>query len=236
MKFNCIISVLGIISLVMIVITGNVVFEKKPAPVIDNIGYTIVIDAGHGGIDAGVVGNRTGIKESDLNLWVAELVFKRLTESGFNAVMTRTTQDGLYGTTEKGFKRRDMEARKKIIVESKPDLVISVHMNFYTSSYRKGPQVFFQKSDSDGQKFAELMQKALNKKTQTNGRFLSGDFYICRESGVPAVIVECGFLSNEQDELLLSKAEYRENLSEAIVEGAMLYLFERNGSSQQTGS
>ena len=76
---------------------------------------TVVIDAGHGGIDAGVHGIKTNVKESDINLLIAKYLRGYFADAGFNAVMTRTTQGGLYGTSTKGFKMRDMKKRKEII-------------------------------------------------------------------------------------------------------------------------
>ncbi|MEG1923897.1 MAG: N-acetylmuramoyl-L-alanine amidase, partial [Clostridia bacterium] len=193
--------------------------------VVDNIAYTIVIDAGHGGIDGGVTGVKTGVRESDLNLNIALILETKLKENGFTVVMTRKTKDGLYGSSGPGFKRRDMKARREIIENAHADLVISIHINSYVSPYRSGPQVFFQKNAEKGKQFAEIMQKSLNKNLHCNNLFLSGDFYICREVSVPSIIVECGYLSNISDEEKLLKKDYRENIANAIMEGCMGFLF-----------
>ena len=95
----------------------------------ENGSPTIVIDAGHGGIDAGVYGVNTDVKESDINLAIAKELRGCFVNAGFNCVMTRSTQAGLYGSTSKGFKMRDMQKRKEIIEECNADMVISIHQN-----------------------------------------------------------------------------------------------------------
>ena len=93
---------------------------------------TIVLDAGHGGIDVGVTGVRTGVKESVINLTLTKKLEKLLVESGFNVVLTRKTDAGLYGFVGKNFKKRDMLKRKEIIEQAKPLLVVSLHLNNYS--------------------------------------------------------------------------------------------------------
>lgn len=165
LKFNFFMTILGLSALILTVVTCVSVFSEADGdPVTDNLAYTIVIDAGHGGIDGGVIGTKSGVKESDLNLKVARELYGLLKENGFNVIMTRTDENGLYGDTSRGFKRRDMLARKEIINRAAPDLVVSIHMNFYSASYRRGAQVFFQKGSAAGKNFADAMQTALNRR------------------------------------------------------------------------
>ena len=93
----------------------------------------IVLDAGHGGVDGGVSGSKTGVKESDLNLAFTHSIKDVLEDMGFAVTLTRKTEAGLYGTPTKGFKKRDMQKRKEIIEETEPILVLSIHQNFYPS-------------------------------------------------------------------------------------------------------
>lgn len=196
---------------------------EKPASLID---FTVVIDAGHGGIDGGVVG-LNGIKESTLNLAYSKALGKIFENGGFNVVYTRKTDNGLYGLPTKGFKSRDMKARKKIIEEARPNLVISVHMNRFSSASRKGPQVFFQKGKDDGRELAESLQKVFNDFTGVTREALQGDYYMCREIECPSVIVECGFLSNAEDAANLLTDHYREEICSKIFNGVMLYLYSK---------
>ena len=182
------------------------------------------IDAGHGGVDGGVTGVNTGVKESDLNLSVSRLLKEHFESCGITVVMTRKTKDGLYGTATSGFKRRDMEKRREIIEQSKPDMVISIHMNKYSSPSRSGPQVFFLEKGCAGEALAVSLQNALNKFTGNSHSALSGDYFILKCTESPSVIVECGFLSNAEDERKLSDKEYQAQLTKIIFEGAMMYM------------
>ncbi|MCH5159968.1 MAG: N-acetylmuramoyl-L-alanine amidase [Clostridiales bacterium] len=188
------------------------------------IDFTVVIDAGHGGIDGGVVGV-DGVKESSLNLAYAKELGAVFERSGFNVVYTRKSEGGLYGLPTKGFKLRDMKARKAIVDNARPNLVISVHMNKFSQSYRTGPQVFYQEGKTDGQSLAESLQKVFNDYTGNNHEAIAGDYYICREIDCPAVIVECGFLSNAEECAELQTDAYREQICNYIFSGVMLYLY-----------
>ena len=196
-------------------------FSSQDTSLID---FTVVIDAGHGGIDGGVVGV-DGVKESSLNLVYAKELGAIFEKGGFNVVYTRTTEGGLYGLPTKGFKLRDMQARKKTVDEARADLVISVHMNKFSQSTRRGPQVFYQEGKERGQALAESLQRVFNEFTGNNHEAIAGDYYICREIDCPAAIVECGFLSNADECAQLQTDEYREQICNYIFSGIMLYLY-----------
>lgn len=183
----------------------------------------IVIDAGHGGIDAGVRGVETGAKESDINLAIAKKLKGYFAGAGFKAVLTRNDNGGLYGLSTKGFKMRDMKKRKEIIENNNADMVISVHQNFCPIPSRRGGTVFFDKSSESGKALAENIQKELNELDSSvkKNQALAGDYYMLKCTQNPSVIVECGFLSNPEDEKLLLSDEYRERLAYAIFKGAV---------------
>lgn len=188
------------------------------------IDFTVVIDAGHGGIDGGVV-SASGVKESSLNLAYSKALGKLFSERGFNVVYTRTTEDGLYGLPTNGFKRRDMQARKAIADKACPNLLLSIHMNRFSSGARSGPQVFYQQGKEDGKTLAESLQQVFNDGAQKARDAIAGDYYMCREINCPAVIVECGFLSNDEEAALLQTEEHRNMICEKIFRGVMLYLY-----------
>lgn len=218
------------ICLVIAILTVAVCLSISPADeAIGLLTHTVVIDAGHGGIDSGTTGVVTGNRESDLNLLVARALLSKLEGAGLGTVMTRDGKDGLYGTLSPGFKRRDMERRAAIISASAPTVTVSIHMNKYASPSRRGAQVYYQKNDPEGQALANVLQSVLNAEInlKEGGRAfsaLSGDFYVCRVSPCPAVIVECGFLSSPEDDRLLATDEYRQRLATAIKNGVCEYL------------
>ena len=188
--------------------------------------FKVVIDAGHGGIDGGVKGKISGVKESDLNLDIAKKLKSKFEEVGIKVIMTRTSYGGLYGTTGKGFKMRDMKKREKIINSSNADLMISVHLNYFSMPSRKGGIVFYGE-DKEGERLAKNIQKYFNEYLNQERDFspLQGDYYLLNVANCPSVICECGFLSNGEDEEKLLKEEYRELIAKQIFYGSISYLY-----------
>jgi len=195
-----------------------------------NAKMCVVLDAGHGGIDGGVLGVKTGIKESDLNLSITFCLKDVLEDMGFEVVLTRKTAAGLYGTPTKGFKKRDMQKRKEIIEETKPDFVISLHQNFFPAKSSRGGQVFYNKQDERSDALAKTIQAQLNALYAEEGvkarKASFGEYFILSCTTYPAVIVECGFLSNPLEDELLSSYDWQEKLSHAISAGVVEYLSE----------
>ena len=186
--------------------------------------YTVVVDAGHGGIDGGVQGVNTGVYERELNLSIAYKVKAALEKAQINVVMTRTTSDGALDTmlTQK---QEDMQKRKKIIMDASPDCVVSIHQNKYTQQSRRGAQAFFWGDSS----LADVLQAALNEKLnkENTGRTFSalkGDYYILRQTPYPSALVECGFLSNPLDEALLVTDEYQNKVAKVIADSIISFL------------
>ena len=190
----------------------------------------IVIDAGHGGVDGGVVGRKTGVKESDVNLAIAFELCEVLTDLGAEVVMTRKTAAGLYDTAAKGFKKRDMQKRKEIAEAAKPDFLISIHQNAYPSTRYRGGQVFYNVEDENGENLATLTQNALNTLYAQEGvkgrKQAAGDFFMLKCCACPSLLIECGFLSNPEDEALLQTAVWQRKLAEGIASGLIAYLSE----------
>lgn len=192
--------------------------------------YTVVIDAGHGGQDGGVVGVESGVTEAEINLLVAYTLKSKFEERGVKVIMTREDKSVL--GTEKGGKKEDFNKRREIILSAKPDAVISVHQNKFPDSSRRGAQVFYNSMNVRGKALAEAVQQNLNvlneKEVGRSFSSLKGDYYILNCSDYPSCIIECGFLSNREDEKLLTSTEYRDKLAEAIVGGVFAYFNERS--------
>lgn len=184
----------------------------------------VVIDAGHGGVDAGVSGPG-GVKESDINLAIAKQLKGYFSEAGFKTVLTRSTNGGLYGLPTNGFKMRDMQKRKKIIEDSGADMVISVHQNSCPLKSRRGGQTFYDQNSPNGKILAESIQRSLNEMEECvkESSALPGDYFILKCTESPSVIVECGFLTNAEDEKLLSSAAYQKKIAYAVFKGAVAY-------------
>lgn len=193
-------------------------------------GLVVVIDAGHGGSDGGVKGVKSGISEAELNLKVSYTLKSMFEERGAKVVLTRT--DNVIFPDGKGSKKEDFNNRKELILNTKPDIVISIHQNKFPDKSRRGAQVFFNNNDAKGIALARAVQDKLNKinEVEVGRKFsaLKGDYYILNCSNYPSCIVECGFLSNPLDDELLNSEEYQKRLAEAILEGAYSYFSESN--------
>lgn len=185
---------------------------------------TIVLDAGHGGIDGGSVGTSTKITESELNLIYVNKLEKLLKSVGINVVKTRQNMDGLYDSNSTSLKKDDMQKRKQIISSSNAQAVVSIHMNKFSLQSEKGAQVFYQENNQKGKIFAETIKECLVKQIE-NARNLTlgGDYFICKCSDAPSIIVECGFLSNPQEEVLLQNGEYQDKFCYAVFCGIVKY-------------
>lgn len=108
-----------------------------------------------------------------------------------------------------------------------PDAVISIHQNSYTDSTAKGAQVFYYSESKEGKKLAEVLQKSLIENADPeNHRMAKANtsYYILKNTSAPTVIVECGFLSNPEEERLLNTAQYQEKLVDALQKGICEYL------------
>lgn len=186
--------------------------------------HTIVIDAGHGGKDGGAVGRTTGITESELNLKYS-LVLKNICQQyGFNVVLTRSDMNGLYSPFASNKKRSEMEKRKEIIDKVKPDLVVSIHMNSFTSSSAKGAQVFYADGSQSGEALAQSVQTNLFKTTENARKTAKiGDYYILNCTSVASILVECGYLTNPDEEVLLQQEKYINDFCYNLFCGVLLY-------------
>lgn len=186
--------------------------------------YTVVIDAGHGGIDGGSVGV-SGTVEKDINLQYAKTLEKMCKEFGFKVVMTRTSDGGLYSPFAVNKKKDDMKKRKEIILKSNPDVVVSIHMNSTTYTSSRGAQVFYDSKNENSKTLAESIQKQFQDKLINPRKTAqSGDFFITSCTNFPSVIVECGFLSNSEEEKLLLSTDYKSNVAYSILCGILAFM------------
>lgn len=181
--------------------------------------FTVVVDAGHGGADGGATGIDTGVVEAGLNLTVARLLEETLTARGVCVIMTREDEHALADT-----KRADMEARREILREQAADLVVSIHMNKFTDRSVSGAMAYYMQGSADGEKLAQcVIDSVCDAIGQRRRAANPGDYFVIRECAVPAVLVECGFLSNPEDEKKLQDEAHQRLLAEAIADGVMAY-------------
>lgn len=179
---------------------------------------SIIIDAGHGGWDPGKVVGDTN--EKDINLKISEKLLAYLEQGGCIVSTTRSTDTALAEN-----KSGDLKQRVKLTNENDCDMLISVHQNYFPKASVKGAQVFYYKNSEESKALAEYIQKRLCELDGSNTRIAkaNGEYYLLKESKIPAVIVECGFLSNPQENERLKDEEYQNKLAWAIYLGVSDY-------------
>ena len=205
-----------------------VAFASEPVSKTDTVpsrNYTVLIDPGHGGTDPGSIGYKTKIHEADLNLKLSIMLKEKLESSGINVVMTRQDEKAMVEGAGKKWKKADMEARKELIKKARPNMVISLHQNSYTNHSLRGAQVFYDKTSDISKQIAEFIQCEFKQNLDNSIKATSpGDYFILKCSLAPSVIVECGFLSNAEEEKLLLSPDYQEKIVDCIYKGIIKFL------------
>ena len=212
------------LALIISLIISVCLYNVSKVDAVTRFNYTIVIDAGHGGRDAGCSGINTDVKESDLNLAIAKKLQKYLCDFGFDVVMTRETQDGLYSENVDNYKKDDMAKREKIINNNNADMVISIHLNSFSSLSEKGAQAFFEETNKQSVALSNAIQnQLLNNLPNARSNANKGDYYILKTRNIPCSLIECGFLTNPDEEAMLITEEYQQKVAYAIFCGIIEY-------------
>ena len=186
-------------------------------------GITIVLDAGHGGRDGGSIGTN-GTIEKKINLEYCFLLKEKLVNYGYKIILTRETDDGLYSNLASNKKIDDMNKRMQIIKKSNPNLVLSIHMNSFPDKSVYGANTYHKIDDEASKQCADLIQASLKNKCNAKSSLSkSGDYFMLNCSYYTSVLVECGFLSNIEEEKLLNSQEYKNKIADAICDGILLY-------------
>lgn len=189
-------------------------------------GLTIVLDAGHGGIDPGAVSS-SGILEKDVVLAIARELERLLSRAGASVIMVRHSDYDLADSSEDNLlnrKRQDLQARVRIAEEAQADLYLSIHANFYPSPVWYGAQTFYYEGQEASERLARDIQAELVQRLGPNKRQAkAGDFRVLRDTSMPAALVEVGFLSNPREAALLAAPDYQRQVAEAIFAGLCRY-------------
>ncbi len=191
---------------------------------------TVIIDAGHGGEDGGTQ-TASGVLEKNLNLTIAEMLKKQLEDMGIEVIMTRTEDKLLYDTSvdyEGRKKKLDAAARLKIVEDTPNALFVSIHMNSYVSPKYSGLQVWYSENDPESLSLAKTIQERNNTLFQignTRQTKSAGDsIYLLSQIQSPAVLIECGFLSNPREAASLCDSGYQIALAKSIAESISEYI------------
>ena len=201
------------------VMTVNAPIENK---------RTVIVDAGHGGVDGGAV-SCTGVSESMVNLDIALRLNDLMHLMGINTVMIRETDCSVYtkGETIAQKKISDLKERVRIVNSTPNAVLISIHQNHFTDDRYSGAQVFYAPTDGS-RALAESMQSTFVKTiNQTSHRQIkkADGIYLMQHIQCPAALIECGFLSNKNEEYKLRTKEYQQQICSVIACCVSNYLF-----------
>ena len=186
-------------------------------------GAVIVLDAGHGGKDEGAMAE--GVTEKAINMAIVTKLQALFEDAGATVVLTRKDENDLSSPTAANHKREDMKNRIDIINDEKNDLLLSIHLNSYGDSSVKGAQTFYSKDSLSSELLASCIQVqflAIDSRMSPK----PGDYYLLNNSRIPAVLIECGFLSNAQEREQLSQADYQDKVANLIFAGTLNYFKE----------
>lgn len=200
--------------------------QEQVADTMGNTATVVVIDAGHGGIDPGKVGVNDAL-EKEINLSIAMHLKDLLEQNEITVVMTREEDKDLASENASNRKNEDLRARVQLIAETAPIAVVSIHQNSYPEEDVDGAQVFYYSGSEEGKLLGTMIQEQLKKEMDDGNHRVAKankDYYLLKRSSSPAVIVECGFLSNYKEAELLITEEYQKKLAFAIHLGILQYI------------
>jgi len=214
-------------------ITSNYSLSKKAikansTPITNK---TIVLDAGHGLPDEGAVGF-TGTTEQAINLEIVLKLQKLMEQSGAKVILTRSDENGIYSadsTSIRNKKISDIKNREYIVDNSSADIFVSIHLNKYEESKYSGWQTFYQSKIDNSKMLATNIQTELNNNiNENNGRapMAIKGVYLMEHIQIPGVVVECGFISNPEEEQLLKQETHQSKLAWGIYAGIQKYFKE----------
>ena len=218
---------------VFILTTGNAEEQNKYISTVSlpASGKTIVIDAGHGVPDEGAQSSN-GTTEAETNLKIALKLQNLLEQSGCTVILTRSDENAIYDIDSKTLKQKkisDIKNRVKIGNESSADIFVSIHLNKIPQSQYDGWQTFYKEGSEDGARLAKTIQENLNKTIKKENNRIAktiDKIYIIKHVEIPTTIVECGFLSNPDEEKLLLEDEYQNKLAWGIYNGIIDYFYQ----------
>ncbi len=215
---------------------GNLLFRSQngaPANTASADGkVTVVIDPGHGGRDGGAVGD-DGTLEKDLNLAVALKLKSILESADIQVVMTRETDIELASPDSPHKKADDLKTRLQLAEKQKNAIFVSIHMNKFPIEKYRGLQVYYSENHAESLTLAQTIQNMAQDALQNTGdrkvKPAGDSIYLMSHLEIPAVLVECGFLSNNEERELLKSERYQKKLALCLSAAILEYIAAANG-------
>lgn len=215
--------------LAVIVFAISISVMTYPKPIRANLDLvdgkqTVVLDAGHGGVDGGGIG-LYNIVEKDITLSITKKLEKVFLDNGYNVVMTRDSDVSIHSDDKRSIRNKktsDLINRASLANQSGAMVYLSIHLNKFEQEGEFGSQVFYKPNDEQGKKFALSIMLELKKLDEKNRRVankLPNKNLLFKKLEIPSVLIECGFISNNNEALLLKSEEYQQKLADAIFSG-----------------
>ena len=190
---------------------------------------TIILDPGHGGVDGGAQAN--GVSEKEVNFTISLQLRDLLSAQGFRVIMTREDDRSIHdeGITQISRQKRSDLYNRLAIIEDHPEAIfVSIHQNKFEQASSRGAQIFFSPNNPESQKLAQSIQETFVSLLQPENtrqiKQAENNLFLLYEAQIPAVMAECGFLSNPQEASLLQDQTYQQQVAFTIFCGLMDYL------------
>ncbi|GAA3660292.1 N-acetylmuramoyl-L-alanine amidase family protein [Asaccharospora irregularis] len=203
------------------IVIDNEQFELGDESENANKKFTVLVDAGHGGYDKGTSGKLTNVYEKDLSLQIAKKVANKLAKQDDVQVVVTRKEDRYVSLSD----------RPKVVKDQEVDLLVSIHLNAEKNgNTATGIETYYKNGAEDGSKeLARIVQDTMISYVPTNDRgILGNNFEILREAQMPAILVECGFLTTPEEEQKLLNQKYQDQLTEGIVQGILSFLDQKS--------
>lgn len=213
-------------AVIALAVFGARKYSARPA--FSGEGLKIVLDAGHGSPDGGAVGV-SGEEEKDINFAIVQKLYEILESRGYTVILTREGDSGLQeesADTIRKMKVSDMRRRREIIENSGADLFLSIHMNSFGDPKVSGLHIFYDKAHPEAEELAKAIQAKIGEVTGAathTVKTADESLFLMKNSPIPAILAECGFMSNPDEEKKLRDEEYQAKIAWAIAEALERY-------------
>lgn len=230
------VGALAVLMCTYLLVYGFIKTAKLPDPAVpaeaqsDPLLPTVILDAGHGGIDSGCL-SVNGAEEKDINLSILLKLRSMLEATGFNVEVTRDTDRSVHDTGITGLgnqKKSDMENRLKLINSIDNAVFVSIHQNQFTDPKYYGAQMFYPKMSEESRRLASILQSSFVSYLQPDNtreiKPVEDEIYLLNNAECPAVMCECGFLSNPEEAAKLESEEYQSLVAFTVYRGICDYI------------
>ncbi len=211
---------LKILTLIILLLSALFINTKVNA-LMPLSGKIIVIDPGHGGKDPGTMSEE--VYEKDINLAISKALEIELSKVGATVILTRDDDYDLAKPNARWRKKSDFDNRINLINNSNADIYLSIHLNYLTDASYYGPQVFY--DFEENKRLAQVIQETLNESLKTTREIkkIPNETYMYDKLTIPGVLIECGFLSNEEEKKKLTTEEYQQKIASLLKDAIINY-------------